>query len=243
VNLTGAAKQRHWEPTIKEQIRYRADIEYEQHFLSLFRQSLRRRTGPGAPMVAELSGGMDSSSIVCVSDQIRLGTGGSASELLDTVSRFDDSEPNWDERRYFSVVEAQRGKSGIHLNIGAIDHTFEPQDASEITRPSMPGIDRYAVARQKQFAEAIAAGNYRVILSGIGGDEVLGGVPTPLPELSDYLISFELRNLIGRALAFCMTDRTPLLHMLARTVASSAAAYWTLLPARIPVTSCSEPSW
>jgi asparagine synthase (glutamine-hydrolysing) len=235
VNPTGVARQRHWEPTIKERIRYQSDLEYEQHFLSLFRQSVRRRTGPGAPIVAELSGGMDSSSIVCVSDQIRLESGASASEFLDTVSRFDDSEPNWDERRYFTIVEAQRGKSGIHLNIGALDHTFEPEDASENARPSMPGIDRYAAARQKQFAEAITAGNYRVILSGIGGDELLGGVPTPLPELADYLTSFELKSLVWRALAFCMTDRTPLLLMLARTVVSSAAAYWTLLPARAPV--------
>ena len=132
-------------------------------------------------------------------------------------------------------METRRGKSGIHLNIGAINRAFEPQDASEDARPSVPGIDRYAAARQKQFADAIAAGNYRVILSGIGGDELLGGVPTPLPELADFLISFELRKLIGRALTFCMTDRTPLLHMLAKTVASSAATYWTLLPARVPV--------
>jgi asparagine synthase (glutamine-hydrolysing) len=104
---------------------------------------------------------------------------------------------------------------------------------SENTHPSLPGIDRYAAARQNQFAEAIAAGNYRVILSGIGGDELLGGVPTPLPELADYLISFEFRKFVGRALAFCITDRTPLLYMLARTWASSAVAYWTPRPARV----------
>jgi asparagine synthase (glutamine-hydrolysing) len=235
VNLHGVASERHWTPTTKEKIRYQSDSEYEQHFLSLFRQSVVRRTGLGAPIVAELSGGMDSSSIVCLSDWIRRESGASPGELLDTISRFDDSEPNWDERRYFSIVEARRGKQGIHLNIGAENRTFEPLDVSENARPSTPGIDRYAAARQKQFAEALAGGNYRVILSGIGGDEVLGGVPTPLPELADYLVSFELRNLVGRALSFCMTERTPLLYMLARTVASSAAAYWTPLLARVPV--------
>lgn len=235
VNQRGVERRRYWEPTTKEQIRYRSDIEYEQHFLTLFGQSVRRRTGPGTPIVAELSGGMDSSSIVCVSDRIRLDSGADPGDLVDTISRFDDSEPNWDERRYFSIVEARRGKSGIHLNIGAENRTFEPLDVSENAPPSMPGIDRYAAARQKQFSEAMAAGNYRVILSGIGGDELLGGVPTPLPELSDYLISFELRNLVGRALAFCMTDRTPLHYMLARSVASCASAYWTLWPAKAQV--------
>jgi asparagine synthase (glutamine-hydrolysing) len=147
---------------------------------------------------------MDSSSIVCISDRILSESGASLDEFLDTVSYFDDSEPNWDERRYFTVVEAQRGKAGIHLNIAAEDRSFEPMDLNIDIRPCMPGIDRYAAWRQRQLAEAMAVRNYRVILSGIGGDEVLGGVPTPLPELADYLISFQLRDLVTRGLAFCM---------------------------------------
>jgi asparagine synthase (glutamine-hydrolysing) len=232
VNPSRAATHRHWEPASKDWIRYQSDTEYEQHFLSLFRQSVQRRTGRGAPILAELSGGMDSSSIVCLSDRILRESGASPNELLDTVSFFDDAEPNWDERRYFSVVEAQRGKSGIHLNIAAENRIFEPLDPNEHLRPRQPGLDRHAAARQEKFAEAVAGRNYRTIVSGVGGDEVLGGVPAPFPELADYLISFELRRLIGRAFEFCMIDRTPLLHMLAKTVASSTAAYFRSSPGK-----------
>jgi asparagine synthase (glutamine-hydrolysing) len=235
VSLAGIARQRHWEPTVRERIRYRSDSEYEQHFLTLFCQSVRRRTGPGAPIVAELSGGMDSSSIVCVSDRMRLEGGASPAELLDTVSRFDDSEPNWDERRYFSIVEAQRRKAGIHLNIAFENRTFEPLDPEDYPLPVLPGIDRYAAVRQKQLAAAIAQGGYRSILSGIGGDEVLGGVPSPYSELADYLVAFDLRRMVSRAFAFSLVDRTPVLHMLVRTVASSSTTYWTFLPAKVQV--------
>jgi asparagine synthase (glutamine-hydrolysing) len=235
VNQQGTQRHRHWEPTTKEPIQYRSDIEYEDHFISLFRESVRRRTGTGAPILAELSGGMDSSSIVCISDRILTESGASRDEFLDTVSYFDDSEPNWDERRYFTVVEAQRGKAGTHLNIAAEDRSFEPMDPNIAIRPCTPGIDRYAAGRQRQLAETMAVRNYRVILSGIGGDEVLGGVPTPLPELADYLISFQLRDLVTRSLAFCLLERTPLLHLLAKTVASSAACYCTLLSDRSQV--------
>lgn len=235
VNEHGTQRHRHWEPTTKERIQYRSDIEYEDHFISLLCQSVRRRTGAGAPILAELSGGMDSTSIVCISDRILSECGVSRDEFLDTVSYFDDSEPNWDERRYFTVVEAQRGKAGVHLNIAAENRSFEPLEQNIDICACQPGIDRYAAGRQTQLAEAMAVRNYRVILSGIGGDEVLGGVPTPLPELADYLISFQLRILATRGLAFCMFERTPLLHLLAKTVASSAACYCTLFSDRIHV--------
>jgi asparagine synthase (glutamine-hydrolysing) len=233
INMNGAVQKRHWEPTTKECIRYQSDTEYEEHFTSLFRQSVQRRTGPGAAILAELSGGMDSTAIVCMADRISAERGASPSEFLDTVSYFDDSEPNWDERHYFSIVEARRGKSGIHLNIAPENRTFEPLDANADLRPALPGIDRYAAGRQKQLEEAMAVRNYRVIVSGIGGDEVLGGVPTPLPELADHFISRQFRSLITRALSFCLFDRTPLLHLLAKTAASTAADYCTLFSERV----------
>src|ERR1700722_5809147 len=51
-------------------IRYKSDTEYDEHFLQLFGQAVARRTGPGAPILAQLSGGMDSSSIVCMADKL-----------------------------------------------------------------------------------------------------------------------------------------------------------------------------
>ena len=45
-------------------------------------------------------------SIVCMADQIRRSDTAS-DELVDTISFYDDSEPAWDERPYFSVTEAR----------------------------------------------------------------------------------------------------------------------------------------
>jgi len=57
-------RKAHWRWMVKDEIHYKTDAEYEEHLFSLFRQSVERRTGPGAPILAQLSGGMDSSSIV-----------------------------------------------------------------------------------------------------------------------------------------------------------------------------------
>src|SRR5882672_6514714 len=35
----------------------------------------------------------------------------------------------------------------------------------------------------RQFNDCLSSNRNRVVLSGIGGDEVMGGIPTPTPEL------------------------------------------------------------
>ena len=103
---------------------YSSDGDYESHFLALFEQSLERRTGPGAPILAQLSGGMDSTAIVCLSDRLRRSTDPHC-KILDTISFFDDSEASLNETPYFSLVEDRRGKVGIHLDTAFSQRTFE----------------------------------------------------------------------------------------------------------------------
>ena len=108
------SQQAHWSPLIKTSLRYKTDAEYDEHFLAAFEQAVARRTGRGAPILAQLSGGMDSTSIVCMSDHIRHAADPNA-ELLDTISFFDDSESSLDERRYFTITEAKRERPAFML--------------------------------------------------------------------------------------------------------------------------------
>jgi asparagine synthase (glutamine-hydrolysing) len=217
----------HWQSIIAGMIRYRNDSEYDDHFLTLFRQSVKRRTGPGAPILAQLSGGMDSSSIVCVSDEQRSALGASPNDLLDTISFYNDSEPDWNERPFFSIVEAKRKKAGFHVDSYIFNGTLEPPEDTA-GNELFPGRDSSTIERER-FIEALISGcEFRVILSGIGGDEVLGGVPTPLPELSDLLWEGKLSSLLTRGIAWCLPGRVPLIHTLCETVANLFQFY--LLP-------------
>jgi asparagine synthase (glutamine-hydrolysing) len=58
------------------------------------------------------------------------------------------------------------------------------------------------------------SGGYRVLLSGIGGDEVTGGVPTPRPELEDLLARGRLRLLARQLKAWALSGRKPWTHLL-----------------------------
>jgi asparagine synthase (glutamine-hydrolysing) len=215
-----------WRP--RTEIRYRSDDDYREHFLSLFKEAVRRRTGDGAPVVAQLSGGMDSSSIVCVSDALRREAGGSSDDLdqlIDTISHYDDSEPGWDERPFFTAVERMRGKPGMHFETSFANRTFSPLPGS-IGRYMWPGSDSSSFAQEEALLRLLNSKGIRVVLSGLGGDELLGGVPTGTPELADLLVQGRLGALCTRAFQWCLPTRTPMFYEIIDTGKSTLTAYF-----------------
>jgi asparagine synthase (glutamine-hydrolysing) len=228
------SRRPHWQWLPRGTVRYKSDAEYEEHFRLLFRQSVERRTGDGSPVIAQLSGGMDSSSIVCMSDAIRRGRGQSQDQFLDTVSLFDDSEPDWNEKPYFEAVEAWRGKRGIHIDLSNRKPSFTPSPSVYL----LPGADESAAQGETDFEAAVGSRGYRAILSGIGGDELLGGVPNPAPELLDYFLEGSAVPFFRQAFAWSLFKRTPIYHTMADAVRFGVEM---ILP--IEHTSRALPSW
>jgi asparagine synthase (glutamine-hydrolysing) len=202
----------HWSPSSVKEITLSNDAEYESAFLALFAQAVRRRADRSGTVLAELSGGMDSTSIVCMSDHLRRHEH-TGEPLLDTVSYFDDDEVSLDERRYFSITEATRGKVGTHLQMSFSERTFRRHDPTK-GRYLLPGADSLSIVREGQFHDAVWYRGYRSLLSGIGGDELLGGVPDPKPELAIYLGRAECGRLIQQSVAWSLTDRSPMIGTL-----------------------------
>src|SRR5580692_661885 len=110
-----AVTERFWRFSPKSRIRYKTDAEYEEHFRHVFRQSVQRRLRSDSPILAELSGGLDSSSIVCMADDV-LAKEGAETPRLDTLSYHDKSEPSGDDCIYFPTIEQRRGRVGIHID-------------------------------------------------------------------------------------------------------------------------------
>lgn len=225
----------HWSPLVRTSIRYKAEADYDNQFLSIFGSSVARRTGPGEPVLAQLSGGMDSTAIVCMSDHMRRAEDSHA-EILDTISFFDDSEASLDERRHFLITEQRRGKSGTHLDIPASERTYDLP--SETIAYQTPGCDDFSLRLEHALFKLIWERGYRSVLSGIGGDEVLGGVPNGLPELANYLVFGRFGRLMQRAIAWSLPDRTPLLSTLRDTTKYTFRLYTQSNPKRRPL-----PAW
>lgn len=205
----------YWDFDPEKRIRYSSDRDYEEHFRLVFSESVRRRLRADGAVLAELSGGMDSPSIVCMADEI-MSKNRAECPRLDTVSFFDDSEPNWDERPYFAKVEEKRGRIGCHLDVGA-ENAFCLQ-VEDGWFAATPGSLRFRRCVRTQFAEcALSQGGNRVVLSGTGGDEVTGGVPTPLPELEDLLSEARVGMLCHQLKMWALSKRKPWLYLLWHT--------------------------
>jgi asparagine synthase (glutamine-hydrolysing) len=226
-------RHRYWHSAPVSEIRYRSEGEYDEHFFSLFKQAVDRRTGIDGPVIAQLSGGMDSTSIVCMSDYIRKTGGCSSPDLLDTISFVSPSEPTWNEEPFIAATEAQRGKTGDHLNISYSEAMFDAP-ASSTGVHFLPGVNRWSAAFQERIEESMAERNCRVLLSGIGGDELLGGVPSSAPELADYLVSMNLPALWRQTLAWAVSTRTPVLHLLCGAIRLGLAVYRSSVPVPQP---------
>src|SRR6202167_3013576 len=75
------AVSKYWDFDSNKTIRYRADAEYEDHFRAVFATAVERKLRSDSPVLAELSGGRDSSSIVCMADLILAGDQAQTSRL------------------------------------------------------------------------------------------------------------------------------------------------------------------
>jgi asparagine synthase (glutamine-hydrolysing) len=192
-------------------IRCASDKEYEEQFRAVFRESVRRRLRSDSPVLAELSGGVDSSSIVCMADTI-LASGPAGLPALETVSYYDDTEPAWDERPYFTLVEQQRGQAGCHIDLASLEPCEFGTRSSHFQ--AAPGSGGRMVQIAKKLRAWMNSHGNRIILSGIGGDEFTGGVPTPAPELADLLTRAQFGSLAHQLKAWALVKRSPWFHLL-----------------------------
>jgi asparagine synthase (glutamine-hydrolysing) len=205
------AVERFWRFSPKSRILYKTDTEYEEHFRHLFRQSVRRRLRSDSPILAELSGGLDSSSIVCMADDV-LANEGAPTPRLDTFSYCDTSEPNGDDFIYFKKIEEKRGRVGIHID----NSVFSSSDISFkcFEFCPLPGPGGLGQELANSRAKAISRGGYRSILSGVGGDEFMGGVPDPRAHLADLMVQFKLVTLAKQLTAWSLVKRSPWIHLM-----------------------------
>jgi asparagine synthase (glutamine-hydrolysing) len=215
---------KYWDFDPGKRIRYHNDAEYEEHFRSALATAVHRRLRSDRPVLAELSGGMDSSSIVCMADVV-IAQGQADCPRLDTISWFDDSydhlEPDTNELHWVSKVEEKRSRPGFHINLrelrtketGAQSSFMSEFDDDHLAATPLP--NRELSEFSKQYAEHIGSQGHRVILSGLAGDSVTGsGVPTPTPELQNCLARARFVTLARQLNAWAAKMRKPRLPLL-----------------------------
>jgi asparagine synthase (glutamine-hydrolysing) len=227
---------RYWFPNTDSNLARESDPAVEERFRHFFRQSVKRRLRSDSPILAELSGGLDSSSIVCMADDIL------ASETwwaprVDTLSYFNKTETHGDDWIYFQKVEQYRGKTGFHVDSSILGTSPGPLTYQGFE--PLPGRLGIGSPLEMKRAEIMREGGYRVVLSGIGGDEFMGGIPDPRSQLADLIMQCKLITLGRQLMAWSLVKRRPWIQLLGQALIE-------LLPAPLLQhlsTSCKPERW
>ncbi|HKZ77208.1 MAG TPA: asparagine synthase-related protein [Pyrinomonadaceae bacterium] len=180
-----------WQPDFSNQIRYKSDKEYEEHFYQLFEESVRCRLRVDGPVCAQLSGGLDSSSIVCMADRL-IKCGEVPGVTLETVSYIYDGSEFSDERKFIRCVEKQCGMSGSHISELRCPPLTDLCNKPSTACPDF--LDCFST-RHRALCDAMETMGARVLLTGHGGDEMLYSGAAPPPVLSNLLAGGHLLQL------------------------------------------------
>ncbi|MDA8019530.1 MAG: asparagine synthase-related protein [Thermoanaerobaculia bacterium] len=217
--------ERYWSPADRSPVRYSRDEGYEDHFAQVFRQAVTDRLVAETPVWADLSGGLDSSSIVCVADRVLAGSDNQRlASRLETVSYVYERNRSCDEREYLQTVETLRGRRGFHIRDDEVP-TLTPIPAH--LQPDLPSGQLPFHNRYRAQYDAMSRLGSRVLLRGSGGDHVLWGEALAAFELADLLATGRPREAWRRAKSWAHQRREPLFKTLWQ------GGIWPLLPRRI----------
>jgi asparagine synthase (glutamine-hydrolysing) len=170
VDARGPRLDTYWAPDLQATLPCRTEGEFAEHYRSLLTDSVRRMSRTSGPLACELSGGLDSSALVAVTERLRR-EGKLLAPSLDayTLAFTDDSAAN--EMDYARAV----GKHlGIRVREVAPTHKplswYRERAMRARTFPSYPnGVMGLGIREQA------AARGSRALIVGIGGDEWLTG--------------------------------------------------------------------
>lgn len=192
IDSTGRViRTRFWDLEAGE-IRYPDARAYEEQLRALWTDAVRARLQTKGAVWAELSGGLDSSSVVCMADLL-IKRGDVPAQSLRTVSHATLQSFEGDERRFIAEVERQ---VGVRSEIVGVEDNQEHADPglAWVTPYALQGVGLETVRR-------VRAGGGRVVLSGRLGDAIMGCQPDNSAAVFDDLargaILTALRNLRG----------------------------------------------
>lgn len=177
-------EKRYWQLEPGREIRLRTDEEYEEAFRYHIRDAVRAPLRTDRPVMIEMSGGLDSSTIACLTAEA-IGRNETQTERFDTVSYVYDESPTSDERQFIRCVEAHIGRSGIHVR-DEDSSLLPPADENlDIVTPN-PVLCSFGY--HAALCDLMSENGARVLLSGVGGDQVMGANYDPYPLLGDLLL-------------------------------------------------------
>ncbi|MBF2049749.1 MAG: lasso peptide isopeptide bond-forming cyclase [Elainella sp. C42_A2020_010] len=168
----------YWQLDPHRELRLSSDEEYAAAYREIFTEAVRCRLRSAFPIGSMLSGGLDSSSIVCTAHSLWDVTRG---DSLKTFSAIFDTVPESDERFYIQTVLEQGNFESHYIHgdqlsfLDSITLTLPWQDEPFDAPNSLINLETWRIAQQQ---------GVRVLLDGLMGDNVISHGYAYLNELA-----------------------------------------------------------
>lgn len=159
-------------------IRYRRHSEYEDHLRWLFTTSVKDRLRSNKVVWSHLSGGLDSSTIVCMADLL-IRQGVVPAPELATLSFISDESPEADERQFIRCVEEHCNKGSHYIQTDGVLEKVDP--SYNWISPKQP---RHAT---RESFDLIQRSGGRVLLTGTAGDCVMANYAWYYHDVAELL--------------------------------------------------------
>jgi asparagine synthase (glutamine-hydrolysing) len=197
-----------------DEVRYRDSRTYEEQLRSLWREAVAARLRFDGTAWAELSGGLDSSSVACLADRL-IRAGDVQAGGLRFVSHATLHSPEGDERRFIAEVERQ---VGVNTEIVGVE------DNQTGTDPQLAWITPDALqAVGLETARRVRQGGGRVVLSGRLGDAVMGCQPDNSIAVLDDFARLDLFTALKNMRRWSRATRKPFIEIACRLLATERA--------------------
>jgi len=163
--------ERFWQLPQAPQVSNKADRHMIEEFKALFTDAIRIRLRSDVPVGSCLSGGLDSTSIVCTAqNMLKEGTDGKIKRMETFSAIFKGSDI--DESRFIQETEKQISTNSHYVTpvkeemLADIENFIRSQDEPIVTPSAIAQCNVMRLANEN---------NVKVLLDGQGADETLGG--------------------------------------------------------------------
>jgi asparagine synthase (glutamine-hydrolysing) len=191
VDRESVRTEQYWDLEPPAELRYRHDDEYADHFQALFSEVVRSRLRSAYPMGIMLSGGLDSTSIACVAQELYQSGRAENRGFTSFSSVFEGLD--CDERPLIEDVRTKYGFAAKYVSCGSFGGRLQPEPRGFQEAPNM-GVPE---GRDLIFGAANRAG-VRVLLQGMTADACVAGSPLVFDSLIRHGDIRGLRNHLRR---------------------------------------------
>lgn len=215
VSSTRTKISRFWSLPVRDEIRYQSEHRYEEHLRALFREAVSVRLQTNAPVLAELSGGLDSSSVVSMANNL-IRNGAVAARCLTSVSYV---WLNSLDEPFIREMESFCGIKGVHIS------THEaPLISDKNVGDAQPEILQPLRSSIALLSRTVGA---KVLLTGQNGDLMMGNWFDDSLQISASLRRFRIGHACKDAIEWSKILRLPVYQILWQGLCASLPPAFT----------------